>query len=395
MLKPLWFRDKTKKLLSICMIVKNEEKNLVRCLDSLLPLIMRQWCELLIVDTGSTDNTVKIARKYTNKVYEKQFIPWSFSDARNFCNSKARGKWILTFDADHMLPQQFVYDLENVILAENEEYRTVFFTVRNYVNEANTQYTEMLQPLLFTNEGKPLYEGCIHNKAKVTPPFYFASAIYIHHFGYKFREDKELEQSKKERSLPMLEREYEKDPSDMHNLTHLCKMYFVFHENEMCIKRSKEWIELMKKVEYHEGWFAYLEVFVNLVTVYLMQDDIDSALAVVPEAEKYSKRLFNMYSSIAYWLAEHEREDEAEMWFNKCLEIATTDGSPYESLITNWKIMVVPGILQWLAVNAFKKGDFKKAGFYINEGIRINENRVNLRWDIWNEERAQARLVKG
>ncbi|MFA7218076.1 MAG: glycosyltransferase, partial [Dehalococcoidales bacterium] len=64
--------------LSICMIAKNEEGNLQRCLDSLLPIInmkddktLEPLTELIVVDTGSTDRTVNVARKFTDKVYEK------------------------------------------------------------------------------------------------------------------------------------------------------------------------------------------------------------------------------------------------------------------------------------------------------------------------------------
>ena len=71
--------------ISVCMIVKNEEKVLARCLDSLAGL----WEELIIVDTGSEDRTKEIAKKYTDKVFD---FAWTgnFSDARNFSFSKAK-----------------------------------------------------------------------------------------------------------------------------------------------------------------------------------------------------------------------------------------------------------------------------------------------------------------
>ena len=55
------------------MIVKDEEKYLDKCLKSLLPLTECNLAELIIVDTGSTDNTVEIAKKYTDKVYFKKW----------------------------------------------------------------------------------------------------------------------------------------------------------------------------------------------------------------------------------------------------------------------------------------------------------------------------------
>ncbi len=76
--------------LSICMMVKNEEQNLVRCLDSLKPLRTKLESELIIVDTGSTDKTVDIAKAYTDRVY---FHPWNnnFSEMRNSTISYAMG----------------------------------------------------------------------------------------------------------------------------------------------------------------------------------------------------------------------------------------------------------------------------------------------------------------
>ena len=81
--------------ISVCMIVKNEEKVLERCLDSLKGL----WEELIIVDTGSTDSTKTIAKKYTDKVYD---FSWTgnFSDARNYSFSKAGCDYIYCADAD-------------------------------------------------------------------------------------------------------------------------------------------------------------------------------------------------------------------------------------------------------------------------------------------------------
>lgn len=86
-------------ILSICMMVKNEEKNLDRCLKSLQPLKDALDSELIILDTGSEDRTVEIAKRYTDKVY---FREWNnnFADMRNTSFSYAKGEWILMIDAD-------------------------------------------------------------------------------------------------------------------------------------------------------------------------------------------------------------------------------------------------------------------------------------------------------
>ena len=70
--------------ISLCMIVKNEEKILTRCLDSVADLVD----EIVIVDTGSTDATKKIAANYTDKIYDFTWVD-DFSAARNFAFSKS------------------------------------------------------------------------------------------------------------------------------------------------------------------------------------------------------------------------------------------------------------------------------------------------------------------
>src|SRR5690554_6641792 len=84
--------------ISLCMIVKNEEEVLAQCLDS-----VKDICdEIIIADTGSTDRTKEIAGKYTDKIYDFEWID-DFSAARNFAFSKATMDYILWLDADDVL----------------------------------------------------------------------------------------------------------------------------------------------------------------------------------------------------------------------------------------------------------------------------------------------------
>jgi len=84
--------------ISLCMIVKNEEETLARCLDSIKDIVD----EIVIVDTGSIDQTKEIARKYTDKVYDFEWID-DFSAARNFSFSKAAMDYIMWMDADDII----------------------------------------------------------------------------------------------------------------------------------------------------------------------------------------------------------------------------------------------------------------------------------------------------
>jgi glycosyltransferase involved in cell wall biosynthesis len=83
--------------LSAAIIVKNEEACFEKCLKSI-----KDIDEIVVVDTGSTDNTIEIAKRYTDKIYHFKWCD-DFAKARNFAKSKCTGDWIFTIDADHQL----------------------------------------------------------------------------------------------------------------------------------------------------------------------------------------------------------------------------------------------------------------------------------------------------
>ena len=87
--------------ISLCMIVKNEERILARCLDCLRDLVE----EIVIVDTGSTDRTKEIAARYTDRIFD---YAWQqdFAAARNFAFSKATCEYIYSADADEVLDEE-------------------------------------------------------------------------------------------------------------------------------------------------------------------------------------------------------------------------------------------------------------------------------------------------
>ena len=85
--------------ISLCMIVKNEEAVLARCLDSVRDAVD----EIVIVDTGSTDRTKEIARGYTEKVFDFEWID-DFSAARNYAYAQATMDYQMWLDADDVLP---------------------------------------------------------------------------------------------------------------------------------------------------------------------------------------------------------------------------------------------------------------------------------------------------
>lgn len=89
--------------LSLCMIVKNEQETLAKCLNSVKGIVD----EMIIVDTGSTDKTPKIAQQFGAKVHSFNWCD-DFAKARNASLSYATGQWILVLDADEILDPEIV-----------------------------------------------------------------------------------------------------------------------------------------------------------------------------------------------------------------------------------------------------------------------------------------------
>ncbi|MFI3177340.1 MAG: glycosyltransferase [Eubacteriales bacterium] len=94
--------------ISICIIAKNEEERIEQCLNSLKPYDF----EIILVDTGSTDRTVEIGKRYTNHIYDFNWIN-DFSAARNFSISKASNDWILVLDCDEVLQELNALEIQH------------------------------------------------------------------------------------------------------------------------------------------------------------------------------------------------------------------------------------------------------------------------------------------
>ena len=131
--------------ISVCMIVKNEEKRLAACLESLLPIAD----EIIIADTGSTDGTKELARRYTDKIYDFKWID-DFAAARNFVVGKAKMDYIYTADADEVIDQRNIELFKKVKLALLPEIEIVQMYYLNLIEE-NTVYNSRreLRPKLF------------------------------------------------------------------------------------------------------------------------------------------------------------------------------------------------------------------------------------------------------
>lgn len=150
---------------SVCMIVKNEEERLCACLDSL-----RDFAdEIIIVDTGSTDNTKELALRYTDKVFDYEWTG-SFADARNYCFGKATCDYIYTADADETLDNENQDKLRALKEVMDEKVDIVQMYYCNQL-ENNTIYSfdRELRPKLYKRVRGFEFEGEIHEMVRLEP----------------------------------------------------------------------------------------------------------------------------------------------------------------------------------------------------------------------------------
>lgn len=192
-------------VLSLCMIVKNEERHLSRCLESVRDLVD----EIVIVDTGSSDRTPEIARSFGAHVF---FQAWEddFSKARNFSIDQATGDWILVLDADEVISREDHAALRH--LMENRSaviYRLIqttycdesanFGWVPNHLASREATgypgYIESPLARLFRKMPQIRFQGVVHEHARHEddPRVHeVATPIRIHHYGkYDTESDRE------------------------------------------------------------------------------------------------------------------------------------------------------------------------------------------------------------
>lgn len=200
--------------LSLCMIVKDEEKNLGRCLESIKDIVD----EIIIVDTGSTDNTIKIAEKYGAKIFHYKWDN-SFANARNYSLSKASKDWILIMDAD----DEFVAEDKDNLLAliNNTSIKLNAFlgeTLSYLGASPNHDIYSNLNIRLIRNRKGYKFKGDIHEQIvpgiedKNKAPFLGIADIRFYHYGYLTKTVKE--KNKRKRNMKIIEKLLKENPNN-------------------------------------------------------------------------------------------------------------------------------------------------------------------------------------
>ena len=210
--------------LSLCMMVKNEERNLARCLDSVRDLTS----DFIIVDTGSTDETPSIAAQYGAKVIPFDFTRIDFAAARNSALDRAHGRWILMLDADEVLEHDGTPKIEKLIAGgENAGY---FLERHNHASDSQSPFTDYVVRL-FPNRPNYRYRGRVHEIIDAAilsgGGRLIKTDIRVDH---SFSSDREARRRKNHWYIEILKEEIAADPSDDSRLDFLAAEY---HQLEM------------------------------------------------------------------------------------------------------------------------------------------------------------------
>ncbi|MGQ8873590.1 glycosyltransferase [Paenibacillus sp. TSA_86.1] len=301
------------KTISLCMIVKNEENVLERCLDSVREFVD----EIIIVDTGSIDGTRDIARRYTDKIYSFEWIH-DFSAARNESIGYAASDYILVLDADEYLESG--HELQQDLQKELDYY---VFNIKNTTDQGTTFNHTAIR--LFRNNIELCYENRLHEHLNIIDKN-FTSGIangLIVHSGYG--DFTKLEEKKVNRNLPLMKLEVKENPTG-YNLFNMGKTYFGLQDYMKAVEFFKRAYSLSKDRIYLP------ELITKLAYALAEIGQIDEALNILKDATIIypTETEMKYIQGVVYKKAGYDKD--AEVCFLHCLELGdqgstVTEGS--------------------------------------------------------------------
>jgi glycosyltransferase involved in cell wall biosynthesis len=295
-------------LLSLCMIVKNEEKNIGECLKSAKDLAD----EIIVTDTGSSDNTVEIAKSYGAKI---EHFEWTkdFSAARNHSISKATCRWVIWLDADDRVPEKTVMEFRKIL--SKEPMNKVF-----YFEISDGKGTKFLQIRVFPNKEQIEFEGRIHEQILPSIRKLGISEVKlpleIIHTGYN---DQELLKEKQLRNLELFREQFpgEKgmNPLDMF---HYGTCYNILGEHENAIK----WLRESLKEAKSQGFNELLVLLPHEIACILeQQGDLQGALETLELSLKEKVQFESAMLKKAQILGILGKNEDAVKWFGYCASL--------------------------------------------------------------------------
>jgi tetratricopeptide (TPR) repeat protein len=347
--------------ISLCMIVKDEQENLRKVLESIRELVD----EIIIVDTGSTDKTKEIAFGFTDKVFD---FSWSknFSEARNFSISKASKFWILVLDADEIISKK---DFAKIKDAAKEDADAFLFTLRDYTNDIGVAgFTSSKEDVyeegniaagfytakilrFFKNKKEYFFQGkiheTIHNSIKKAGGKISELDCVIHHFGNL---DKDKFLKKKDTYMNLLKERLEK------------KDVIEKEEDYVCFELSRELINLGKIEEaifFLEKAISTNEDFKYLLSLgglYILKNKLNEAEKTLKKAIILEPASSSVHDNLGVVYAKKGEYNKAIRKFEKAIQLNPKSADAYFNLGLAYR----------------ETGKTNKMDLYFNKAIELN-----------------------
>jgi glycosyltransferase involved in cell wall biosynthesis len=238
--------------ISACLIVRNEEKLLAKCLNSIRDYVD----EIIVVDTGSSDRTVEIAESFGARIYHH---PWEdhFSKHRNQSFSYAKNEWIFYIDADEEIMPGSGEILKKSITEAGEDIDAIAVTLECIFNEGRSiSYNNAVR--IFRNYRGFYYKGRVHNYIMGVKKV-MCYPVHLFHHGYNL--DKTGMSRKFERTTKLLKMDIADDPDDPRPHHFLSASYLSEFMSEEALKEANESIILCEKRQtfsHNYFWSLYI-----------------------------------------------------------------------------------------------------------------------------------------
>ncbi|MGL5753903.1 MAG: tetratricopeptide repeat-containing glycosyltransferase family 2 protein [Paraclostridium sp.] len=275
------------KSLSICMIVKNEEKNIARCLESIKEIAD----EIIIVDTGSSDKTIDICKKYNVKLINYEWNN-NFSEARNVSLEHATKDYILCLDADEEIPKSALSKIIK-LLSQSNLVQGYFLRLVNIINKTNMG--EYIVFRLFENNPNYRFKGKIHEQiANEIQQFNGKDCtemtdIEIYHYGY---DSKHSDINKKyERNINIL-KSYDEKEKDSYYFYVLGNEYSRISDFPNAIESYENAIKMIN-TKYNYMFYPYL--ILNIVKVYSNTKQFYKELKFIESVKSTTSNFKDLY----------------------------------------------------------------------------------------------------
>ncbi|MDQ8738632.1 glycosyltransferase [Paenibacillus sp. LHD-38] len=313
---------KKKPKLTLCMVVRNEELLLPRCLESVKDLAD----EMIIVDTGSTDRTVQIAEQAGAIVFHE---PWeqNFSKPLNRALREAKGEWILRLDGDEELIAEDKGKLRKLMIDPRAE--GYIFSIISLLNDQNVVEEEVSSFIrLYRNRPEYVYEGLIHEQ--VIPSIYRrdpkavikSADVRIKHYGYL----KEISDAKNKgkRNLEITLEAIKCEPDNGYLRFYMGVEYRRQNERE---QSAAQFAEAMKRFDPKLPWASRC---IQAHTTVLMELGLwDQAMSVAQEGIRF----YPDYTDLVYLrgVIHHQQGDQlaAVSDFSTCIAMGDPVGLNY------------------------------------------------------------------